>query len=456
MRFATRLLGIVAFLLGFTAMAAAQQILEKGKDRLGGDYASIPGTANALQCANLCSGQPACQAFTWVKPGFQGPFPVCHLKNVVPPQSANNCCTSGVKLVGGIPAGAQAGKDRAGSDYNSFNLPAANPQLCANACTSDGNCQAWSFVKPGIQGPTARCYLKNAVPLATNNSCCVSGVKPVVPLPPGAQANRDRPGGDYSVTNLATPNPTLCYNACQANGNCQSWSYVKPGFQGPTARCYLKNIVPALTNNPCCVTGFKALPPLPPGAVANKDRPGNDIAATQLPAADPNLCYQKCQANSSCAAWVYVKPGVQGPTAECYLKNIVAAPVNDTCCITGVKPLPPLPPGAQANKDRPGSDYSSFALGVADPSLCYNSCQADANCQSWSFVKPGFQGPSARCYLKNAIPFAVNNPCCVTGAKAAPPPPALPPGSAAAGRRRRRTLSGVPWTVRTVPERTYS
>lgn len=65
-------------------------------NRMGGDYANRDLPA-AQQCQAACAGEPQCRAWTWVKPGIQGPGGKCWLKNSVPPLSANDCCTSGVK-----------------------------------------------------------------------------------------------------------------------------------------------------------------------------------------------------------------------------------------------------------------------------------------------------------------------------------------------------------------------
>jgi hypothetical protein len=66
---------------------------------------------------------------------------------------------------------------RPGSDYTSFDLSEANPSRCRNACATDVNCRAYTYMKPGVQGPKARCWLKNGVPAASKHSCCISGVK---------------------------------------------------------------------------------------------------------------------------------------------------------------------------------------------------------------------------------------------------------------------------------------
>jgi len=66
--------------------------------------------------------------------------------------------------------------DRLGSDYSNFDV-VNDPNSCAQACKDDPNCKAFTFVKPGYQGTSARCWLKSAVPQKTQADCCVSGVK---------------------------------------------------------------------------------------------------------------------------------------------------------------------------------------------------------------------------------------------------------------------------------------
>jgi PAN domain len=82
--------------------------------------------------------------------------------------------------------------DRMGRDYQSFNLLAPDPQLCFAACEAERLCVAWTYVRPGVQGPTARCWLKNSVPEARTSSCCVSGVKSD-PSTPSDRAAPDKP-----------------------------------------------------------------------------------------------------------------------------------------------------------------------------------------------------------------------------------------------------------------------
>ena len=67
--------------------------------------------------------------------------------------------------------------DRPGSDYRSFDLGAPRPELCRDACWGEPQCRAFTYARPGVQGPHALCYLKNAVPPARPADCCLSGVK---------------------------------------------------------------------------------------------------------------------------------------------------------------------------------------------------------------------------------------------------------------------------------------
>lgn len=70
--------------------------------------------------------------------------------------------------------------NRLGSDYRSFDLAEADPELCRAACDDDARCKAFTYVKPGLQGPNAKCWLKDPIPLPrAHEDCCVSGVKPV-------------------------------------------------------------------------------------------------------------------------------------------------------------------------------------------------------------------------------------------------------------------------------------
>lgn len=71
--------------------------------------------------------------------------------------------------------------DRPGMDYKSFWIDKdiedfVAVKQCEDACEKDSQCKAFTYVKAGVQGANARCYLKNAVPSPVKNTCCTSGV----------------------------------------------------------------------------------------------------------------------------------------------------------------------------------------------------------------------------------------------------------------------------------------
>ena len=68
---------------------------------------------------------------------------------------------------------------------------------------------------------------------------------------------KDRFGGDYLDFDVKTDHIEDCENACKRDKKCAAWTYVKPGYRGPQAKCYLKSVVPAMSDNPNCVSGRK-------------------------------------------------------------------------------------------------------------------------------------------------------------------------------------------------------
>jgi hypothetical protein len=67
--------------------------------------------------------------------------------------------------------------DRSGQDYARFALGQPDVEQCRLTCERDSRCAAYTYVHPGIQGPTAICWLKSAVPPPSANSCCISGTR---------------------------------------------------------------------------------------------------------------------------------------------------------------------------------------------------------------------------------------------------------------------------------------
>jgi hypothetical protein len=131
-------------------------------------------------CQQQCADNAPCRAWTYVNPGVQGPQARCYLKGSMPVEVANACCTSGIKVdvhPSGI-SGLSGAINRAGSDYANFDLASPDFLLCQGECAASSVCRSWTYVEvPPFSNKLGHCWLKNASPPATPDSCCVSGSK---------------------------------------------------------------------------------------------------------------------------------------------------------------------------------------------------------------------------------------------------------------------------------------
>ena len=157
-------------------------------------------------------------------------------------------------------AQAQTGYDRRGGDYLKFEIKSGDPAVCAARCERDGRCRAWSFSYPRTANTLATCWLKNKVPPRNEDKCCVSGVRGAGVIEPTRgpiEYSIDRPGGDYRNFELPTADAegAPCRAACEADKRCRAWTYVRPGYAGPAARCYLKDKITRPRQKPCCISG---------------------------------------------------------------------------------------------------------------------------------------------------------------------------------------------------------
>ena len=172
-------------------------------------------------------------------------------------------CWLALAAIAMTPARAQSGFDRPGADYARFAVPSGDPALCAARCDRDARCRAWTFSYPGTAAiggsDRAMCWLKSAVRPQVENPCCVAGVRGggIVELRPGPIENAiDRTGGDYRHFDLPTdPTVETCKQTCEEENRCRAWTYVRPGYLGPTARCYLKDRIKPPRRKPCCMSG---------------------------------------------------------------------------------------------------------------------------------------------------------------------------------------------------------
>lgn len=147
------------------------------------------------------------------------------------------------------------------------------------------------------------------------------------------------------------------------------------------------------------------------------DRPGADYATAAVRPGDPTLCATRCEHDSRCRAWSFSYPQTLAPNATCRLKSAVTRPVAAPCCVAGVRGagvVLPHVPGMEFSIERPGGDYRSLD-DAPNPGACATSCQADAHCRAWTYLRPGYRGPDSRCFLKNHVTRPRVEACCVSG-----------------------------------------
>ena len=175
-----RLLTICA-LAALTLFSNAPAQAQMGFDRPGGDYgrAQIT-TRDPADCAMACERDRRCKAWSFNFPSDPRGNGSCWLKNNLPPRVADNCCVSGVRGAGVIePRGGpfEMFIDRFGGDYRNFDVAGGEgDHACAEACTGDTRCRAWTYARAGYAGRDARCFLKGEIKPPRRAPGFVSGV----------------------------------------------------------------------------------------------------------------------------------------------------------------------------------------------------------------------------------------------------------------------------------------
>jgi PAN domain len=159
----------------------------------------------------------------------------------------------------GPQAQGQVGYDRPGGDYFTFPMRSGDPAQCAARCERDARCLAWAFSYPVTENASAVCWLKSKVTPRVASTCCVSGVRGTGVIEPRIgpiEFGYDRYGGDLRDFDVsADPNGRTCQLACEKEERCRAWTYVRPGYVGNSAACYLKDRITVPVRKPCCISG---------------------------------------------------------------------------------------------------------------------------------------------------------------------------------------------------------
>lgn len=379
----------VVLLLAMPALAYAEDdpvpgafIVRQDVNKPGGDIDSFDLGARAkFQCARACYDSSFCLAYTWVRPSTPGGQGKCWLKGTVTESKASDCCETGVKKekFADYAGTVEADTDLPGSDAESSILPMPDVELCKRACARNADCAAFTYVRPGLQGPNAVCYLKDTVPeRKTGKTCCISGIKASALVTFAVSEDTDRPGLNYHHFDVPTGGRDVCQRACEADADCKVYTYVKSAAGRPTGTCWLKSGYPDAKPSQCCDSAFKRTGRAELNtAKVGTDIPGHDYHRFTVEtlfgktAERASICADACGADGKCRAYTYVNPGVQGPQAVCYLKDDVSASTNDACCTSAtrkpefiVKPLPPghTPPVLYFSQNNPLRQFAGIPV----------------------------------------------------------------------------------------------
>ena len=158
--------------------------------------------------------------------------------------------------------------------------------------------------------------------------------------PAMAQANFDRPGGDYQSSPVASGDPLDCALVCERDRRCRAWSFNYPTDVTGSAVCWLKNSVPPRTEDNCCVSGVRGAGVVEPRNKAIEtsiDRFGGDYRNFELKSGEGDeACRTVCAGDKQCRAWTYARAGYVGREPHCFLKKEIKPPRRKAGFISGV------------------------------------------------------------------------------------------------------------------------
>ena len=155
-----------------------------------------------------------------------------------------------------------------------------------------------------------------------------------------AQANFDRPGGDYMSLVVPSGDPAECALLCERDRRCRAWTFAYPSDASRNAVCWLKSSVPPRVADDCCVSGVRGAGVVEPrnNAVETSiDRYGGDYRSFELKRGDGDeICKAACAADNRCRAWTFARAGYIGKDAHCFLKKDIKPPRRKPGFTSGV------------------------------------------------------------------------------------------------------------------------
>src|ERR1700732_2202309 len=158
--------------------------------------------------------------------------------------------------------------------------------------------------------------------------------------PAQAQANFDRPGGDYQSSPVPSGDPADCALVCERDRRCRAWSFNYPTDTTGRPVGWLKNSAAAPPQDNGGVSGVRGAGVVEPrnGAVETSiDRAGGDYHSYALKSGESDeACKAACTEDNKCRAWTYARPGYVGKEAHCFLKKEIKPPRRRAGFTSGV------------------------------------------------------------------------------------------------------------------------
>ncbi|MDD1654278.1 MAG: PEGA domain-containing protein [Methanomicrobiales archaeon] len=213
--------------------------------------------------------------------------------------------------------------DLRGGDYFHAESSIYDPGTCAQECLEDSRCIGSTYVKPGIQGQYAVCWLKDKAWTKQPNVNTVSFVKMTMQ----ELDQTDLYGADdYRVDWPLDPKmtPQWCSDYCLSKEPCVAATFVKAGtIKGPNPICYLKKAGYDEYRNPSTIS-FKKIDPSTSFGSSNPTGGGSwescapSFEATPLSGAAP-LTVTFTDTSPGSRSWVWNFDNTGDP--ESYVKN---------------------------------------------------------------------------------------------------------------------------------------
>ncbi len=202
--------------------------------------------------------------------------------------------------------------------------------------------------------------------------------------PAAAQANFDRPGGDYMSAPIESGDPADCALLCERDRRCRAWSFNYPTVLASGAVCWLKNSVPPRVPDNCCVSGVRGagVVEIRNGTVETAiDRPGGDYRSFEIRSGDGKGTEKGAERG--------IEKGVDKTGDKASEKNLDR---------NGEKGIDKA---VEKGIDKAAEKAGERSADAED--LCKATCAADNKCRAWTFARPGYAGKEAHCFLKKEI-----------------------------------------------------